>query len=252
MSQLDQPRVRLDKADGVPLYLQIRDLLKADIADGSYGPGDMLPSEGHLMAQFDVSRTTVRLAVEALSVEGIVHKEQGRGTFIAAKPIFVTPSKLQSFTNELRDLGYSPGTKLLGVSTCECSPWVAQELEVEPQSPVLEVIRLRTASRRPVGLCVSHLNTQQYPELGNLDWSALSLYETIKTLEVTIVGARQYVSADVLSSLDAERLNLQQGSPVLRVRRTAFAGAAERRVPIETVNAVFDAKTYSYYNELVP
>ena len=162
VTQLEQPRVRLDKAAGVPLYLQIRDLLKADIADGTYGPGDMLPSEFYLMVHFGVSRTTVRLAVEALSVQGMVHKEQGRGTFIAAKPIFVTPSKLQSFTDELRDLGYSPGTKLLNVSTCACSIWVAQELELEPQSPVLKVTRLRTASRRPVGLCVSHLNTQQF------------------------------------------------------------------------------------------
>ena len=100
---------------------------------------------------------------------------------------------------------------------------------------------------------MSHISTPSNSQSSAIStFRALSLYETIKTLGVTIIGARQYVSADVLSAQDAELLGLEHGSPVLRVRRTAFVEMAERRVAIETVNAVFDAKAYSYYNDLVP
>lgn len=69
----------------IPRYVQLADVIRQRIARGDPGPGDMLPTLEHLMAEFDVSRVTVRQAIQLLTLEGLVSPQRGRGTFVTAK-----------------------------------------------------------------------------------------------------------------------------------------------------------------------
>lgn len=70
----------------IPRYVQLADLMRRRIAKGEWAPGDVLPSIGSLMREFDVGRVTVRQATRILTDEGMLSPQRGRGTFVTAAP----------------------------------------------------------------------------------------------------------------------------------------------------------------------
>lgn len=69
----------------VPLYIQIASALRQRIESGQWQPGQKISTLEALEREFEVARVTVRLAIELLESEGLVHRQQGRGTFVADK-----------------------------------------------------------------------------------------------------------------------------------------------------------------------
>ncbi len=240
--------MQLTKESPIPLYYQLKDILKGKIEEGIYQPGDLLPSETELMANLDVSRTTVRLALRELESEGLVKREQGKGTFVLPKKIEVRIAHLLSFSQEIERLGYRPGSQLLEVSVVESDSVVAKKLELEPQSEVLRVVRIRTADGRPIAFCVSYVNLPRFPELRDQDFSKVSIYELFeKDMKLSIVRATQHITSDTASEKEAKILHLARRAPILRVQRTTFV---QGDIPIECVDAAFDGTIYGFYTEL--
>ncbi len=103
----------LDRTSYVPLYIQVRDIIKKQISDKVYKAGDLIPSEKNLMEEFGVGRATIREAVGQLVIEGIVEKRQGVGTFVckARKNIGFEP--LISLSYLFRNSGYKLVNKVL-------------------------------------------------------------------------------------------------------------------------------------------
>ena len=71
----------------LPLYVQIADFIKQEIDRGNFKPGSILPSEKQLVEDFNVSRVTVRKAIQILNDEGLTYSEKGKGTFIAQQKL---------------------------------------------------------------------------------------------------------------------------------------------------------------------
>src|ERR671914_659967 len=80
---LERTCARIDRRSPVPFYFQLRQLIRDEIAAGRWEPGERIPSENELCRHFGVSRTTVRQALSELESEGLLHKEKGRGSFVA-------------------------------------------------------------------------------------------------------------------------------------------------------------------------
>lgn len=76
----------IDPRSYTPRYRQLADILHARIDDGTYAPGQLLPAEPHLAAEFDVGRDTVRDAVAVLRAEGVVETIPSRGTRVRPEP----------------------------------------------------------------------------------------------------------------------------------------------------------------------
>lgn len=80
---------RLDKESAVPLYEQLKLSLSKKIEEHVLQEGERLPSGAELCAEFDVSRITVRRAVDELVEEGVLERRQGKGTFVASSRMSV-------------------------------------------------------------------------------------------------------------------------------------------------------------------
>jgi len=99
-----------------PLYLQVKDILLKRVVDGLYRPGNSIPSESQLAADFGTSISTIRQAVSILVSEGYLVKKQGKGTFVAAKPVpvdeVVRATKLRNLVSEFlakaAEFGFTP------------------------------------------------------------------------------------------------------------------------------------------------
>src|SRR5262249_7588577 len=104
---------KIDALSKVPLYVQLKDILREQIRAGIWGPGDRIPSEAEIRAHFPVSRATVRQSIAELEQEGLLIRQQGSGTFVRKPKIEWNLRNLYSFTEDLNARGLHPETRVL-------------------------------------------------------------------------------------------------------------------------------------------
>jgi GntR family transcriptional regulator len=240
-----------DRESGVPVYRQLAEYLKKQISTGQYKPGDVLPSEADLIREYNISRTTVRLAFGLITNAGLVRREQGRGTIVVSQVRSLLP-KLVSFTEEVARLGRTPGTILLSRSEEDLTIEAANELLLNVGQKALKVVRLRMADDEPIGVATSWLNNLEFPSLQNILGDELSLYEVFeKQLNLKIVNAVETIRAEVANKYEAKELQIKLGAPVLRMDRTTYVqNELGKAIPVEYVQGVFNGAVYSAQVEL--
>lgn len=126
----------------IPLYRQVAEALLRTLNDGTYRPGDKIPSEDKLCETYGVSRVTLRAAVNLLAEDGKLRKMHGKGTFVSA-PVFVETKAGGSFTRFCRQIGAVPRTEVLSSGKIPAFPLVARHLGTEAGHPVCRISRAR-------------------------------------------------------------------------------------------------------------
>ena len=147
-----------DKTDragvsAVPLYQQVMDDLKGEIARGVYAAGSRIPSEMELAKSYGVGRITVRRAIEELSRAGYLNRQQGRGTFVCAPKLkrkIVQKGDVQSFTEGCAANDMVAGARLVSRTVVAATREDAAFFGVEPGCELIVVERVRTADGVPV------------------------------------------------------------------------------------------------------
>ncbi|GAA1679713.1 GntR family transcriptional regulator [Fodinicola feengrottensis] len=176
--QIDVDALRTKElAAGRPKGHQLREILE-DLA-GGLGPGGLMPSERVLAEYFAVSRTTVRQEIERMVADGLLFRRHGHGTLVAEpKPAHL--DLLTSFSQDMRARGMVPGSVPLAVSVEPASSRLATRLQVAPASPVLHLVRLRTADRVPMAVEHTDVSVHRFPGIQALDWADRSLFATLE------------------------------------------------------------------------
>ncbi len=242
----------LDRNSVIPLYHQMADALRKQITTGEFKPGQPFPSENELMQTFGVSRNTVRQALDSIVGLGLIRKQQGKGTFVTSTRVMSRSGMLSSFTEEVRRMGAEPGVVLLEVVEREASLKVTEELRVAASTKLMCAVRVRTADGSPICVAISWLNSVRFPGLRELDYTHFSLYDLYENiLGMPVLRATQQVWADSSAEREAEVLEIQPGSPVLRFARTTYVASEESGgTPIEYVEAAFVGDRYTLETEL--
>ncbi|ENN88279.1 transcriptional regulator, GntR family [Rhizobium freirei PRF 81] len=111
--------MNLIRNNPVAMYLQIADRLRVEIAEGTYEPSGRLPSESQIMARFNVSRVTVRLALEQLDKEELIERRKGKGTFVAGKQVRHQIDTLRSFHESLKVQGFNATMRIIDLTAIE-------------------------------------------------------------------------------------------------------------------------------------
>lgn len=143
---------KLDGQSASPLYRQLMERLRADIAAGAYPVHSRIPSEGELCAAYQVSRVTVRKALAELTREGLLRRMQGKGTFVCAPRIQQSLRDVNSFHEACRLTGRTPGTRLISARLTTPEASAVAGLALPDDSQAVEIVRLRTADDEPVML----------------------------------------------------------------------------------------------------
>jgi GntR family transcriptional regulator len=147
--------VPLDKNSFEPLYFQIQSQLEQMICSGSLCVHDLLPGEAELSRIFGVSRMTSRQALQGLTSDGFAYRERGRGTFVCAAKVEKQIAHLLGFSAEMRLLGLKATAKVLAFATISATNQVAQALQIQAQSSVTMLHRLRLANGDPIAIPAS-------------------------------------------------------------------------------------------------
>ena len=210
--------MELHREDSVPLYHQLRNLLREYIVGGKLPPHTRLPSEGELQAQYGVSRMTVRLALNDLVKEGLIYRQAGKGTFVAPPRVSKRFVSMISFTEELRNRGFRPSSKLLEAREMPAGDEVAAKLDLSPGDPVILVRRIRYADGEPVGYNTSHLRADLCPGILEENLAEGSLYELIeRRYGLRIIRATRDLASIPCPSDLADVLRVRSGDPILQL-----------------------------------
>src|ERR1017187_10558781 len=171
----------------VPLYAQIRDILRAEV--GRMEPGDAIPSEPELQARFDVSRITLRKAVDDLVTEGLLVRQQGRGTFVQKLKVTPELKSITSWTEQLLAIGQVPRTLHPETEEIEPPNRIARDLELGAHDTAFVLRRLRLVNDEPLTLSVNYLPSRLLPGFAAKAPQRESLYETL-VKDYGLVAAR--------------------------------------------------------------
>lgn len=134
----------------IPLYQQLYDNIRKQIAAGIYKPGDKLPSEGDLCKEFNVSRITVRNALNELVKEDILCKKRGKGTYVTIPERVEATCAGNSFTNSCHRINAKPSTKIIATTIEKANKYVSEALSIKPEEKIICIKRLRLIDDVPV------------------------------------------------------------------------------------------------------
>ena len=167
-------------------------------------PGDRLPSERDLSRRWHAARMTVRSATDTLVAEGLVVRRHGSGTYVQAPPV-VRFLGLTSFTQDMRDRGLEPGSRLLDFAVEPADGPVAARLRVPVGEPVHRFSRLRLGSGEPMAIETVWIASALVPGLGPQDLDG-SLYELLATRYQLVPGSADVTIEPVLPDPETRRL----------------------------------------------
>lgn len=220
-------------------HVQVREYVRGLIDDAE--PGSPAPSERELVQRFGVARMTVRQALDALVAEGLLERVPGRGTFVARTKIDVQ-IRLSSYTEEMGRRGMVPTSRTLLARMESAGPGVARALEITEGDRVVHWQRIRLADGVPMCIEDAYLADSIVP--GFLDGPLPeSLYVEFKRRDLLPTWGEDSVDADLAKSDEAELLDIEPGSPVLRIARRAFAG----NIAVEVSRSTYRADRYTLW-----
>jgi GntR family transcriptional regulator len=164
---------------GGPLYLKLKKNIETAIRDGVLKPGDALPSERDIAVLADVSRVTVRKAVQSLVGEGLLHQRHGSGTFVSAPAPRVEQSLslLTSFTEDMARRGMSLESVFLDRGIYAPAPDETMILGLSAGESVARVARLRIANGAPLAIERAALSAEVLPDPGAVETSLYAVLE---------------------------------------------------------------------------
>lgn len=213
--------VVVDPASPVPAYYQVYEALKDEISS-SLPPGAKMPTERALAQELGISRTTLRQALDRLERDGLLHRRQGDGTYVAERRIEHDMRFLRGFTSEFASRGARVRSRLLSMRTAPAPARLREVLDVD-RSPgaVIELRRVRELDGQPVSLETVWLPRDRTAGLLEVDMSDRSLYGALTELGIVPVTGEERLTATVLDHYEASQLEQREGAPAMLVERVA-------------------------------
>jgi GntR family transcriptional regulator len=242
MNNADNP-FKVDLNDNSPLYMQLARKLTQDVRDGRYRAEQALPSERTLSEQLDVSRVTARKAIDQLVDQGLVVRKRGSGNYIAPK-IEQPLSNLSSFSEQLQERGYTPGSQWLRREVVLADADQQLSLALSANTRVARLERLRLADEVVMAYEVSVIPATVLPRPEGV---ANSLYEHLGKTGHMPVRALQHIRAMNATPTLAAQLGVPEGQAVLFITRVGYLESGQ---PVELTHSYCRSDHYDFVAEM--
>ncbi len=230
----------------VPVYIQIHNEIRKEIESGKWAVGERIPSERQLSQDFDVSRMTLRQAIQTLVDEGILQRQVGSGTYVASSKVQEKMSGTTSFTEITESQGKKPSSKTVSYHVADPSISEIEKLKLKNGDQVLRMERIRYADKQPICFEVATIPIEIVNSLNKKDITS-SLYKALEDKAGLKLGdATQTVSAILASEKIANFLNVKRGSAILRVRQVT---TLDDDRPFEYVRSQYAGDRFEFYLE---
>ncbi len=228
----------LDK-NGIPLYLQLKEKLLEEIK-ANYKTNDIIPPERKIEEKYQVSRITVRKAIEELEKENVLEKKQGKGTFVKEKKISYDANFVGSLTQRLAKQKRILATDSISFELIKDKHFVKDLLQC---NEVLCIKRARSLDGLPFALMFNYFDISLVPNIEK-NFKKGSLYAFLKKeYKLEIFSAQETIEAISSSKSQALKLKIKEGFPLLSLQRLSFD---KNKKPIEFSKLIIKSDMYQH------
>ncbi|SFO68802.1 transcriptional regulator, GntR family [Cohaesibacter marisflavi] len=238
-------------ANGVPRWLQIAEILREAIEDGSFAVGQSIPTEAEINKAFDVSRTTTRAAMQKLVQDGLISRRAGLGSIVVDQKVDQPLHQIRSFSEDMESRGMTASYEVLSCGLTTATPEATHGLGLASGDRPFHIERLLKGNDRLIGYSQSFVRPDIFNSVAPPDADFLSqgsLYDWIATeLGIKINGGVEFIEAGLADAFLAKTLDVKEGDPVLVAHRTA---QSEAGLPIEFAVITYRADRYRFRVEL--
>lgn len=216
---------KISKSNPVPIYHQLKEILQEMIDNEELKPNDPIPTERELCEIHGISRMTAREAIMSLVNEGVLYREQGRGTYVAQPKPKHQLSELKGLTEHMEQMGHKVDTQIISFDIIDAPKNIAKELKLKAgQEKVIELQRLRIVDQVPYAIETVWLNHAICFNLTRECIEGHSLYKVLRERYSLIPHyARQTVEPIKLSDYEGNLLGLELDALALLFRRTTYS-----------------------------
>jgi GntR family transcriptional regulator len=238
------------KDNALPLYLQLKNIITTQIKNGTFQPGEKLPSERELCERYKVSRITVRQALGALDNEGYILRSHGKGTFVAYGKVEQELFSITPFQNSILSKGLNPTTKYLEANIIANTYQLSKTLNVPLSESLIELTLLGLGDNLPMALYTSYFATDlgmKMQELAtkavddNIPFTTLDLYKYLPQISPGTIS--QTFEASIADAYIAKILNIKKGNPILIAESIIYSADD---LPLEYKTTIYRGDKYKF------
>lgn len=237
----DEKKINLDRSSPVPLYYQIYEILSNQLKDPKM-LGTKIPSEEKLMKVFDVSRATIRRALQSLEINGMIERKRGKGSKVVSSTTLENLTTIRSFTEQMYIENHVPITQVVETNWIPAGDRFSEMFNIQKEEMILRVTRLRgNEVIFPIVLFISYLSPKS-GLTGNENFNG-SLYEILKKMNRPVIEGDAIIEAKLAEGRIAKMLKIDERSPILYYERL---GRTFNNIPIELVEAWYVGNHYKF------
>ena len=234
----------INKNSPIPLYYQLAEILRRQIASGELEPGAQIPTERELCEQTGISRVTVRHAITYLITEGLLVAQPGKGTFVAEPKLSYEVFHLIGFTEKMMSQGKLISSRVIEQAVVVPPKSVASSLQLGRSDRTIKIVRLRLSQDVPLVLETVFVPYELCPGLEQENLAGKSLYEILeRQYRQRLQYARQTLEATVTNDFEAKIFGLGACNPMILLEGVTFT-AQDR--PIENFKAVYRGDRFKF------
>jgi GntR family transcriptional regulator len=228
----------------IPLYHQVHLTIRQRIQDGVYPPGSLMPTEQELTRQFGVSRITVRRSLSALTDEGLIRRERGRGTFVSSQKYSpMVRASISGLIENLMAMGLKTKAELIEFNYVTALPDVSNLLELPSDAVVQRSVRVRSFQNMPFSYLVAHVPESIGKSFTMEDMRSQPLLTLLERSGVKVESAYQTISARAADSDVAPLLQVPVGAPLIYITRLVRDRGGR---PVELIRGLYRPDRYEY------
>jgi GntR family transcriptional regulator len=247
ISQSAEEITSLDRQSPIPLHYQLKEMLRSWITSGKFDDGGQFPPERELLERLAVSRMTIRRALSELVNEGLLIREQGRGSFVVLHQVQEQLGQLTSFTEDMKLRGLSTTSKIIH-SQLVRDEGVAAKMGIPTDEELVSVQRIRSVKGESIALQTAFVRHRFCPGLLDDGLIRGSLYKTLEErYALRLRRAVQTIEAKTADEYERDLLGIPLGRPVLWLERLTYLQNGQ---PIEYVRSTYRGDQYRFTVEL--
>jgi len=242
--------MHINRSSSAPIYHQIKEQILEAIATGVLPEGSPLPSERELVDRLNVSRMTVRRALNELTINGQLQARPGKGTYVRGAKVEQLLGRLAGFTADMRRAGHRVASRVLRFEMHPAQGKLADRMQVPPGELVVTLERLRLVDDGPTCWERATLLARLCPDITTrFDFTNESLYAVLRReYKIALRWASQRMEATLSNWDEQQLLGVPEGAPILLSERTTYT---DHDVVIEYGKSSYRGDRYRYDIKLI-
>lgn len=216
---------KLNKESVVPYYYQIETIIRNRIMDDEFKRGDLLPSENELSKEYNVTRNTIRRALQGLVYEGLLISKKGKGYFIAEAKLEQMLFRFYAFAKDFsKDENYV-NSNVIKKEVISATKYIAKKLDISINNKIHKIVRVRFFNNEPMIYETSYISLGKFDfnDFKNTDLTHGCIYDILSNVyNIEIANGEEFLEPTILNEYEAKILNVRKNSPAFLIESIVY------------------------------